>query len=338
MSSFPVITSTLSAAHLAVFLQQQYALGKNVSCRLLKAGINHSYLVNTQEESFVFRVYSYNWRTEKEITEELKLIRLLHDNRISVSYPIADTKGSYLQQLEAPEGRRTGVLFSFAQGEKMLNFPASLHYTTGTMMAKMHAFTRQLQLERITYTPQVLLADPMPYIKQYLPANTPEMAFMEELQQYLLGILSGADTTAIRQGVVHMDIWFDNLHISQDKEITFFDFDFCGNGWLCNDIAYYILQIHSTEKDSGEYAAKKESFLQGYESVTPISSEEKRMLPALGVAMYFFYLGIQCRRYDNWSNNFLNEIYLKRFINLLIKKWAQLHQMPVMAGDTQPTA
>jgi len=118
-----------------------------------------------------------------------------------------------------------------------------------------------------------------------------------------------------------MDIWFDNLNIDKDKEVTIFDFDFCGNGWLCCDIAYYILQINSTEKDENECRLKTEAFLNGYESITKISNEERRLLPALGVSLYFFYLGIQCQRFDNWSNTFLNETYLKRFINLLVKKY-----------------
>jgi hypothetical protein len=41
----------------------------------------------------------------------------------------------------------------------------------------------------------------------------------------------------------------------------------------------------------------------------------------LGVSLYFFYLGIQCQRFENWSNSFLNETYLKRFINLLVKTY-----------------
>jgi Ser/Thr protein kinase RdoA (MazF antagonist) len=61
--------------------------------------------------------------------------------------------------------------------------------------------------------------------------------------------------------------------------------------------------------------------MDGYESVTPVSDEEKRLLPALGVSMYFFYLGVQAQRFDNWSNVFLNETYLKRFISLLVRKY-----------------
>lgn len=100
---------------------------------------------------------------------------------------------------------------------------------------------------------------------------------------------------------------------------TLFDFDFCGNGWLCLDIAYYILQLHSTEKDETNRAEKIAAFYEGYQTVEEISDEEKLLIPALGVSLYYFYLGVQCSRFDNWSNTFLNEAYLKRFITVLVK-------------------
>jgi Ser/Thr protein kinase RdoA (MazF antagonist) len=139
-----------------------------------------------------------------------------------------------------------------------------------------------------------------------------------------------ADVSQLRSGPVHMDIWFDNMNITDAGEINIFDFDFCGNGWQCLDLAYYILQLHSTEKDETEREAKKTSFLSGYESVTKITDEEKRLLPMLGVSMYFFYLGIQSQRFDNWANVFLNETYLKRFINLLVKKYYDDNVAPLL--------
>lgn len=79
----------------------------------------------------------------------------------------------------------------------------------------------------------------------------------------------------MRYGSVHLDIWFDNLHINDEKEITFFDFDFCGNGYLCFDISYFLFQLHATNLNEEEYQIKAESFVKGYESVTKISDEEK---------------------------------------------------------------
>ncbi len=321
MQNFPVTSSILSATHVGLFLQDKYGFSTAATCKLLKTGINHSYLIADGDSKFVFRLYSLNWRTQTEIAEELRLLNLLRDNNVPVSYPIKDAAGDYIQQLNAPEGNRFGVLFSFAEGEKHLNFSTGLHYKIGETMARIHQVTHSLQLQRVSYTPQVLLQDSFERLKQFLPADTDEMQWMASTQKYLLDKLAKLDAGKLRLGVVHMDIWFDNLNITKGGDVTIFDFDFCGNGWLCLDLAYYILQLHSTEKVEAERDEKLKSFFAGYESITKITDEEKRLLPMLGVCMYFFYLGIQCQRFDNWSNVFLNQTYLTRFINLLVKKY-----------------
>lgn len=325
MSYFPVSSSNLSAPHLALFLQTQYDAAPGATCYIIKSGINDTYHVTTDKGKYVFRVYSLHWRTDTEISEELRLLQMLKENEVPVSWPVADKQGKFIQVLNAPEGNRFGVLFSFAAGEKLPLYADEAHFKAGAIMARMHQLTHQLTLERVTYTPHVLLDDALESIKKFLPAGNAEMDFMIAAQYYLRGQLLHADTTAIRQGVVHMDIWFDNMNIGPDNEITLFDFDFCGNGWQCMDIAYYILQLHSLIRDMPECQAKIDRFLEGYTSVLPVSNEEKRLLPVLGVCMYFFYLGIQCKRYHNWSNTFLNESYLKRFINVLVKRYYELY-------------
>lgn len=327
MAHFPVISSNLSTTHLALFVQEKYNFSRNTICSLLKAGINHTYLVNDGQEKFIFRIYSLNWRTKTEILEEIRLLNLLKTHNISISYPIFDKNNNYIQLLNAPEGKRFAVMFSFADGEKLLNFSEETHFNIGELMAQIHQITQNLNLERVHYTPQMLLVDSLKQLEKFLPNDTDEMAFMKQTQQYLLGEFSSANVANIRTGIVHLDIWFDNLNITKDNKITIFDFDFCGNGWLCLDIAYYILQVHSTEKDEAICKSKIDSFLVGYESVMSISDEEKRILPMLGVSIYFFYLGIQCQRFDNWSNTFLNEMYLKRFINLLVKRYFDLNKL-----------
>jgi len=321
MEKFPVISSTLSADHIGLLVAKKYDLLGNVSCKLLKTGINHSYLVEHLTSKFVFRLYSLNWRSDLEINEEVRLLNLLKEREVSVSFPLKDVDNNYIQYLEAPEGIRRGLLFSFAEGDKQLNFSADLHFKVGETMAKIHQATFNMKLERVTYTPEIVLKDSFLHLRKFLPPDSDEMTWMVSAQQYLLDEIDKADITQLRSGSVHLDIWFDNMNITKDGQITIFDFDFCGNGWLCYDIAYYILQLHNTEKDVSQRDLKVENFLRGYESVTEITDEERRILPMLGVSLYFFYLGVQCQRYDNWSNVFLNEIYLKRFINLLVRKY-----------------
>ena len=50
----------------------------------------------------------------------------------------------------------------------------------------------------------------------------------------------------------------------------------------------------------------------------------------LAESIYFFYLGVQCKRFDNWSNTFLNDLYLKRFINLRVKRWFDFNKLGEM--------
>jgi len=326
MTLFPVTSSILSATHLDAFLQEKYDLSDDTTCSLVRAGINHTYLVADHGIKYVFRVYSLNWRTQTEITEEIRLLNELKQNNVPVSYPVADKNDNYIQTLNAPEGERFGILFSFAAGEKLHLIPAETHFRIGALMAQIHSVTQNMRLDRVQYTPQVLLQEPMGQLAKFLPEDTDEMGFMRTTQEHLLEIIAAASTSHIRSGVVHLDMWFDNLNVAADNQVIVFDFDFCGNGWLCLDLAYYMMQLHNVEKyEVKDYQPKVDSFLAGYESVSAISDEEKRLLPALGVSLYFFYLGIQCRRYDNWSNTFLNENYLKRFINGLVKRYYDIY-------------
>lgn len=327
MATFPVSSSILSSTHLNQFLQKKYGLGEGTSCQVLKAGVNHTYLLTDGSSKAIFRIYSLNWRTETEIGEELRLLTLLRENKLPVSYPMTDVEGTFIQEFDAPEGKRFGVLFSFAEGEKQLTFSGDLHYAIGQIMARFHQLTTSLTLKRVSYTPQVLLVESLEFVEPFLSAESTELKFLRDTQQHLLKEFSTIDRAKTREGIVHLDIWFDNLNIDKDGQVTLFDFDFCGNGMVCLDIAYYILQIHSTEADEAEFRKKKERFLAGYESIMEISEEEKRLLPMLGLSVYFFYLGVQCQRFDNWSNVFLNDLHLKRFIDLRIRRWADANRI-----------
>ena len=319
MTDFSVISSTLSPNDIVKFISEKYSLKPGTTGKLLKTGINHTYQIESDSGTFIFRIYSYNWRTKEEIAEELNLLNLLKKNKVSVSYPIADISGNFIQTINAPEGLRFAVLFSFAAGNKILNYNAETHFEIGKLMAQIHCLTKNREQKRITYTHETLLNQSLENIREFLSDETDEMQFLMAVRPLLEKKLLEADNTRLRKGIVHLDIWFDNLNISDKNEITLFDFDFCGNGWLCLDIAYYILQLHSTEKDEIERDKKMKAFYSGYETIEKISDEERLLIPTLGVCLYYFYLGVQCKRFDNWSNTFLNEVYLKRFITVLIK-------------------
>ena len=327
MKTFPATDSTLSATHVGIFIRQQYGLSPETHCRIFRTGINHTYMVEDGNERSVFRIYSHNWRTEQEITEELRLINLLKASGVSVSYPVMDLHQQFIQKLPAPEGLRYAVLFSYAPGKKVRNFSEASCYDLGSLMAKMHQVTEDVQLLRVDYNADSLTSHPYQLALRYFPEANEEMQFVKEAGRCTSSVFSGAKTDELRKGAVHLDIWYDNMQINE-SEMTIFDFDFCGNGWLLHDVAYFIMQLYHVEPDKREYEMKKTAFFSGYESVTSLSAEEKRLLPYSGLSIWLFYLGVQSQRFDNWSNVFLSENYLKRYIGM-VKDWLQYNKVEI---------
>jgi Ser/Thr protein kinase RdoA (MazF antagonist) len=328
MDVFPVINSTLSAKHVGLFLSEKYDIDSHITCKLFRTGINHTYIVTAGSNKFVFRIYSHNWRSELEIREEIRLLNLLGSNGVAVSYPVQDRSGCFIQAIPAPEGVRFGVLFSFAEGNKVRNFSAETSHKIGALMAQIHQTTHNLTLQRINYTPYTLVQLPYTQACLHFSSSNEQINFIKQAGEFFATEFEKVDQKAVRWGAVHLDIWYDNMAISEEAEVTLFDFDFCGNGYLFYDIAYFIMQLYHTQADKQQYQLKLDAFFAGYQTVTAITPEEKKWLPLAGLGIWIFYLGVQSQRFDNWSNIFLSENYLKHYIGLL-KQWLEYNKVEI---------
>ncbi|SHG27424.1 phosphotransferase [Chryseobacterium vrystaatense] len=323
---FPTINSTLSPNELGKLIQRKYGLTDKTECSIFRLAMNHLYIVHDDEKKYVFRVYTHNWRTKLDIEEELRLLILLKEADRQVAFPIADQSNQFIQEIEAPEGTRFGVLFSYAKGIKTAKFSQQTSFLIGQALAKVHQSTENIELMRMSYNAQNLLKNPVLRTKEFYSKNRSEIEFLETLSAFLTLKMENIDKQKMRYGTVHLDVWFDNLHIDDEKEITFFDFDFCGNGYLCFDISYFLFQLLATHLNEEEYQEKAESFIKGYETVTTISNEEKVFLPYACLAIMTYYISVQCDRFEYWTNIFLNEDHLKRMVGNL-KRWMAYHKI-----------
>ncbi|WP_294266672.1 phosphotransferase [uncultured Chryseobacterium sp.] len=265
--------------------------------------------------------------TKLEIEEEIKLLTHVKKAVGQVAFPIADTSNQFIQEIDAPEGIRFGVLFSYAKGLKTAKFSEETSLMIGRALAEIHQSTENFELKRISYNTQNLLKYPVLKAKEFYGKNKNEIEFLEILSAFLMQKMESIDPQKMRCGAVHLDVWFDNLHIDE-KEVTFFDFDFCGNGYLCFDISYFLFQLLATHLDEEEYKTKADAFLNGYETVTEISNEEKKFLPYACLAIMTYYISVQCDRFEYWTNIFLNEDHLKRMVGNL-KRWMAYYKIQI---------
>lgn len=328
MNFFPATESTLSAHHLATFLQEAYGLSTKTSAKLIRTGMNHLYLVQDGNKQFVYRIYSYNWRSKTEIEEELRLLNHLEQNEIAISYPIKKLNSHFIEEFSAIEGLRFGVLFSFLEGKKNPYFDEKASHAVGELMANMHQHLEGFELKRVTYNAEKLFQTSLERTKVFFPKPSEEMTFLENTSSKLREIYANADHGKLRSGALHLDVWFDNMHFDSKGKPSLFDFDFCGNGWLIHDIGYFLYQLLYTNPDKELFEAKRNAFITGYESVRLLTVEEKQLIPYCGTAVLLFYISVQCDTFDTWSNVFLNEEHLKRYTGAM-KRWVEYQGLSI---------
>lgn len=320
MTTLPVTASTISAKELGEFAKEKYGLNDNYNCKLFRTGMNHTYFLSDNETKYVLRVYSHNWRSKSEIIEEINLLNLLSENNLNVSFPIKDKNREFIQEIYAPEGIRYVVLFSFAEGGKIRFMDNETCFEIGSLMAKIHNLTLNRTIERVSYNKKSLVEFPYEHLKQFFSDKLPEMEFIKEFGKSF----QNSDFDNTQNGIVHMDIWYDNMAVTDEKKITVFDFDFCGNGWQILDVGYFCKQLFFIESDKKQYEIKVQSFLKGYQEIKDLSDKELELIPKAGASIFIFYLGIQAQRFD-WSNIFLSENYLKMFVGR-IKYWIEYYE------------
>lgn len=83
-SIFPATYSSLCPIALASLIADNYYV-KNVHCKLITRGVGDTYLIETDADSFILRVYRSTHRSWLQIKEEIEILLLLKDAGVSVS-------------------------------------------------------------------------------------------------------------------------------------------------------------------------------------------------------------------------------------------------------------
>ncbi len=327
MNSFPVQYSRLSTAALTQRIAECYGL-ETLSGQFLLHGVSDTYRFENQTEAYILKVYREAHRSRNEISGEVELLLTLKARGAKAAHPIADRAGAYIQEFNAPEGIRHGVLFSFAPGKSVLELSDNQVRSLGREMAFNHGITSQLELpfERNRYDVNTTLISPLRVIKPAFESLPDEYAQLAGLVEKVIQKLATFDTSRFSYGYCHYDYLPKNFHFDEHDRLTLFDFDFAGKGFLANDLASF--SIHPffnvlTGKTSREKADREmRGCLDAYRDVRPLLDEEIEAIPYLGVAFFVFYLGFQYENFDDWSNFFFGPRYLKERV-ATIQKYAE---------------
>lgn len=291
--TFPVTRSILSATALGEVVAADYGLAIPIECLFLQWGLNDTYLLKTRESHYVLRVYRMGWRSLPEIQSELDVLLCLRRAGISVATPIQRNDETFVGTINAPEGMRYLVLFTYAPGREPTydSKDDSAAYAYGKVAAQVHSVTETFQSssQRVALDLEHLLDAPLREIQPVLAHRPEDWEYVQTLAGTLRQQIMQLPLSSLEQGFCHGDLHWGNARVQDEANtVTLFDFDCCGMGWRAYDIAVFRWVARLRKKEQEQWPA----FLRGYQEVRTIHGREIQAVPYFVALRHLWLLGL----------------------------------------------
>ncbi|KAB2729679.1 homoserine kinase [Brucella intermedia] len=284
------VYTDINEIELGVFLQQ-YDIGTLTSYKGIAEGVeNSNYLLHTTSGSFILTLYEK--RTNREdLPFFLGLMQHLASRGLECPQPVVRRDGTTIGELAG----RPAAIVTFLEGMWMRRPTVEHCEAVGEGLAHMHLAGADFSLRRRN---GLTLADWRPlWNLSRERADRVEPGLVREAEADL-DFLEENWPADLPQGVIHADLFPDNVFFLGDRLSGFIDFYFACTDILAYDVAV-CLNAWCFEKDFSFNRTKGAALLRGYNSVRPLSVAEADALPVLarGAAIRFMLT----RLYD-WLN------------------------------------
>ena len=284
------VYTTIDEESLGVFLSA-YDVGEAVSVKGIAEGVeNSNYLLMTEEGRFILTLY------EKRVDPDdlpffLGFMDHLAAKGVRCPVPVHGRDGSALRELCG----RPAALISYLDGVWPMRIQPFHCAGLGKALATMHLAGADFTMRRANALSlpgwRPLFERCEPKADLVLPGLAAELA--AELRAIEHDWPEG-----LPEGVIHADLFPDNVFFQRESLTGLIDFYFACNDLLCYDIAI-CLNAWCFEIDGAFNITKARHLLAAYRSVRPLSAGELEALPLLarGAALRF----LLTRLYD-WQN------------------------------------
>jgi homoserine kinase type II len=284
------VYTEVSDEELASFVAS-YGLGELLSFKGIAEGVeNTNYIVHTSKGPFILTLYEKRVEAA-DLPFYLGLMEHLAEHGVTCPTPVRDAQGTTLRHLAG----RPAALVTFLEGFWVRKPTAAHCAAVGRALAELHLGGEGFALRR----PNALgLAGWRPLYERFSGRAGEIAPDLARLIEDELDFLQANWPDALPEGVIHADLFPDNVFFIGDRLSGLIDLYFACNDALAYDIAV-SLNAWCFEKDMSFNITKGQAFLRRYEEVRPLSARERETMPVLarGAAMRF----LLTRSYD-WLN------------------------------------
>jgi homoserine kinase type II len=268
------------AEELGAFLAG-YDLGELLAYKGIAEGVeNSNFLVHTTCGYFILTLYERRVAAE-DLPFFLALMEHLHAHGISCPQPVKNKRGEVLGRIAG----RPAAVITFLDG-MWIRRPSPAHCgALGEALARLHLAGLDFKHSRVN----ALSVDGWRSLYENCSERANEV--QPDLKRFLAAELSRLENAwplRLPQGVIHADLFPDNVFFLGSKLSGLIDFYFACTDTLAYDVAI-CLNAWCFESDHSYNVTKGRSLLQAYAQVRKLSHEERGALPLLarGAALRF---------------------------------------------------
>jgi homoserine kinase type II len=268
------------AEELGAFLAG-YDLGELLAYKGIAEGVeNSNFLVHTTRGYFILTLYERRVAAA-DLPFFLALMEHLHARGISCPQPVKNKRGEVLGRIAS----RPAAVVTFLDG-MWIRRPSPAHCAAlGEALARLHLAGLDFKHSRAN---ALSVAGWRPL---YVSCSERANEVQPDLKRFLaaeLSYLENAWPSKLPQGVIHADLFPDNVFFLGNKLSGLIDFYFACTDTLAYDVAI-CLNAWCFESDHSYNVTKGRSLLQAYAQVRKLSHEERGALPLLarGAALRF---------------------------------------------------
>ena len=262
------VFTTVTVEELQQWLKA-YPLGALRELKGIAAGItNTNYFVTTDRGRFVLTLFERN--TAEELPYFLDLMAHLADHGVPCPHPGADDAGHHLGILNG----KPAALVTCLRGKDVTQPNLAQCEAVGRVLAQLHLAGQSFGQHMDNPRDQAWRKATADRVMRFLDAEDQAMLEAELVHE------AGLDFNALPHGVIHADLFRDNVLFEGDQLGGLIDFYYA-----CNDVLAYDVAIAANDwcvsADGALDQPRLQGLLQAYHAVRPFSDAERVAWPSL---------------------------------------------------------
>ena len=258
-----------------------YEIGDVISFKGIAEGVeNSNFLMRTVGGQYILTLYEKRVKAE-DLPFFIGLMEHLAQRNVTCPQPVRNRAGSALGELAG----RPATIVTFLDG-LWIRRPSARHCgEVGEALARMHLAGADFPLKRVN----ALSLEGWRSLFRATETRADEVApYLREESAKELAFLDAHWPKGLPSGVIHADLFNDNVFFLGEILSGLIDFYFACNDALAYDLAI-CLSAWCFEPDNEFNVSKGRAMIAGYERLRPLSAAEVAALPILarGAALRF---------------------------------------------------